>query len=174
MSETISERDLQITFTDDWIAIKWDECAFRKRREQYGKAADIVAVRGDAPERGNFVFEIKDYPDHPLASVHAPKELAAICVEKVRDTLAQLIHSPPIVGRPDEEPVDSVCRAFGSTDYPLNVVVWIEDANDPPLEITELQEELERAFRWLPTRGVTAATADDLNVLSGVSARRAS
>ena len=172
MTTTITERSLRLRFDDGWVAVKWDECDFRKRREQHGKAVDVVAIHGSGTGRRLFLFEIKDYPDHPLASVPAPTDLAIICAEKARDTLAQLIHSAPLVGRPSEPEVDSLCRAFGSTEHPLHVLIWVEDANEPPLEITEFQAELARVFRWLPTAAVAAAGVDELNILEGLQARR--
>ena len=150
MSTAIDEGALRLQFDDHWTAIKWDDSAFRKRREQHGKAADITAFDASAPDRSLLLIEIKDYPDHPRAKVPAPDELAAICVGKVRDTLAQLLFSPVLVGRPDEAEVDLLCREFGSTERPLSIVVCVEDANEPALEMLELQDELERAFRWLP------------------------
>ena len=169
---TIDERDLRLTFDQQWTIIKWDDSEFRKRRGHAGKAADVVGIRDTATGRDLFVIEIKDYPDHPLATVPKPADLAVSCAEKARDTLAQLVNSPPIVGRPDEPEVDALCRAFGATEHPLNVLIWVEDANEPPLLMTEFQAELSRAFRWLPTRAVSAATAEDLNELDGVAARR--
>jgi hypothetical protein len=118
------------------------------------------------------VIEIKDYPDHPFATVPTPGDLAHVCSEKTRDTLAQLIHSAPLVGRPDEPDVETLCRAFGSTEHPLSVIVWVEDANEPPLELTEFQAELERVFRWLPTSSVSAAAAAELSLLDGLVAER--
>lgn len=171
------EGDIELTWSADWNAIKWDECDFRKRREQHGKAADVIAVHRISENADLLVIEIKDYPDHPGASVPEPSALAEVCVSKVRDTLAQLLYSPPLpsIGRPDDYATDELCLAFGSTVRPLTFVLLVEDANEPPLEMVELQEEIERAFRWLPCRAATAATIEDLDeVIAGLSVRRVS
>lgn len=165
MSPPIEEGVLRLQFDDQWTAVKWDDSAFRKRRGQHGKAADVAAFDGSAPDRSLLLIEIKDYPDHHLAQVPAPDELARICVGKVRDTLAQLLFSAALVGHPDEDEVELLCREFGSTERPLSIVVCVEDANEPALEMLELQDELERAFRWLPARAVSAATVEELNAL---------
>lgn len=172
MSVAIDEGALRLEFDDRWTVLKWDDCAFRRRRSHIGKAVDVAAVDRSGPDKALLLVEVKDYPNPSTAKVPEPRALAATCVTKVRDTLAQLLFSAVSVGRPTEAEAEVLCRAFGSTDRPLSIVVLVEDANEPPLEMLELQDELDRAFRWLPTRVVTTAGVDDLDTLEGLRVAR--
>lgn len=169
------EGSIRLDFSEDWLAIKWDDAEFRSRRGHHGKATDVAAVNLSSNDGHLLLIEIKDYPDHPLATVHGPEELATMCADKARDTIAQLLFSSalPEIGRPTEDGMDQLCREFGSTERPLTFVLLVEDANDPPLERLELDAEIERAFRWLPAAAVTAASIEDLDsVVDGLSVSR--
>lgn len=173
----VREGEIELTWSADWNAIKWDGCDFRKRREHRGKAADVLAVHQISEDGDLLIIEIKDYPAPSQAPVPQPSELAKVCVAKARDTLAQVLYSPPLgsIGRPSDTATDELCRAFGSTERPLTFILLLEDANEPPLELIELQIEIEQAFRWLPSRVATAATIEDLDeMIGGLSVRRVS
>lgn len=172
MSVAVDEGALRLEFDDYWTVVKWDDCAFRRQRAHHGKAVDVAAVDRSGPHETLLLIEIKDYPNPSTAKVPEPRDLAATCVTKVRDTLAQLLFSASSVGRPTEAETELLCRAFGSTERPLSIVLLVEDANEPPLEMLELQGELDRAFRWLPARVVTAASINDLNALEGLRIAR--
>ena len=169
---TISEGTLNFTFDDDWAVVKWDECEFRKRREHHGRAVDMLGLWEADGRSALFVLEVKDYPDHPKAVSISPEDLANICSEKVRDSLAQVLFSAVGVGRPAEREVDLLCRAFGSTDRELHFGLWIEDARSDGLDVIELQDELERAFRWLPARAVSTFSLSEDPWPPGLSVRR--
>lgn len=161
MTSVIDEGDLSFAFDSSWTVLQWDGCEFRRRREHAGRAADIVGRRDGRRTPGTYVIEIKDYPSQPGAPVPRPAALAAVCAEKVRDTLAQLVYAPSLVGRSADALTDGLCRDFGSTDYPLHVILWVEDAGVPPLDRVELQAELEQALRWLPATTITVFAIDD-------------
>lgn len=163
----IVEGDIGLEFDAPWLSLQWDGCEFRTRRSHHGKAADVVAVDDSDSDGALLLIEIKDYPNHPDAVVHEPSDLAAMCALKARDTLAQMLFSAALanIGRPADAEVDTIIRAFGSTTRPLTFILLVEDANEPPLEMLELEGELERAFRWLPTEATTAASIDELDAL---------
>jgi hypothetical protein len=159
----IVEGKLSFEFAVEWSAVQWDTSDFRKRRGHIGKAVDIISARLTTTPGTLAIIEIKDYPPNAAAPVPAPVALAETCVAKVRDTLAQIVFSPPLVGRPAETEVDDLCRAYGSTEHHLAVIVCVEDANTPPIDMLVLQAELEDRFRWLPTIAVVAATIGDIS-----------
>lgn len=169
---TLVEGDLEFEFDATWTAVQWDRSAFRALRGHLGKAADIVGMRArTSGSSALFVFEIKDYPMNPGSPVPSPTDLAETCATKVRDTLAQIVFSPQLVGRPTGA-MERLCRGFGSTRHPLHVVVWVEDANLPPLDVTLLQAELRRALQWLPTKSVSTFSLSTPPYPPGLSVTR--
>jgi hypothetical protein len=170
-SSVFDEGAVRFTFDHSWQVLKWDDCDFRALRAQHGKAADFLGLwRGDGGAL--FAIEVKDYPDRPEDVSVEPASLAQVCSEKVRDSLAQLLFLPPLAGRPSDQLTDDLARSFGSTDYPIHFGLWVSDARSDGLDVVELQNELERAFRWLPAKSIATYSLDEGPWPSGVQVAR--
>ncbi|QEH32540.1 hypothetical protein OJF2_10170 [Aquisphaera giovannonii] len=168
MPTVIEERFLRFEFSDDWLAVKYDD--HPDYRERIGglretKAIDLVATFRRNRHTLHFI-EVKDFRGHRIENRERIRdgELAVEVAQKVRDTIAGIIAAHH---RGKAETWGPHAQCLVTPDRPVKVVLWLEEdlphipPGRPQNRASVLTDALKRELRWLTTKVLV------LNIASG-------
>lgn len=166
---TLQEGRLQLSFSADWLAVKWDdEHAYRTGICPAGfKAVDVVAARRDGSAVA--LIECKDFANPAVT----PPQLAQIMsratsgrlesdlVTKVGDTLAGVPFSWPRRGsRPID--LDACADELVDDDAEILVMLWLEHPRVLAPSLSAMMKRLQKSLAWLHARRTPHAASISL------------